>query len=146
MTSVPNSLDPAASLLPPSLHLVLVSSWIGLLLGVLSGALLGLFFHRDDFMGGYQSFRRRLARLGHISFFGLAFLNFFFVLTAALLRFTEAQAWPVAVALLVGAATMPIVCFLTAWKRPFRHLFFIPVGSVAAGIVLTLAHLIPSAS
>jgi len=133
---------PGSPPLADSLHLVLVASWIGLLLGVLSGALIGLFFHRDDFMGGYQSFRRRLVRLGHISFFGLGFLNFFFVLTGALLGFSEAQARPAAVALLVGAATMPTVCFLTAWKKPIRHLFFIPVGSVAAGIVLTLAHVL----
>jgi hypothetical protein len=128
--------------LPPSVHLVLVCSWIGLLFGVLSGALLGLFFHRDDFMGGYQSFRRRLARLGHISFFGLGFMNFFFVLTAALLHFTEVQARPAAIALLVGAAAMPAVCFLTAWQKPFRHLFFIPVGAVAAGILFTLGRLL----
>lgn len=128
--------------LPPSLHLVLVCSWIGLLLGVLSGALIGLFFHRDDFMGGYHSFRRRLARLGHISFFGLGFLNFFFVLTGALLVFDESQARPAALALLTGAAAMPTICFLTAWKKPFRHLFFIPVSAVALGIVLTLRHLI----
>ena len=130
--------------LPPSLHLVLVCSWIGLLLGVFSGALLGLCFHRDDFMGGYQSFQRRLARLGHISFFGLAFLNFFFVLTGALLTFSEDQARSAALALLTGAATMPAVCFLSAWRMPFRHLFFLPVGAVALGIVLTLRHLLPA--
>lgn len=128
--------------LPPSLHLVLVCSWIGLLLGVVSGALIGLFFHREEWMGGYQSFRRRLTRLGHISFFGLGFLNFFFVLTGALLSFSEAQCRPAALALLLGAATMPTVCFLTAWKKPCRHLFFIPVGGVAIGILLTLRHLL----
>ncbi len=141
-TASPDPLYGLSAALPPSLHLVLVCSWIGLLLGVLSGAAIGLFFHREDFMGGYQSFRRRLTRLGHISFFGLGFLNFFFVLTGALLGFTETQARPAAVALLAGAATMPAVCFLTAWKKPWRHLFFIPVGSVAAGIALILFHLI----
>jgi hypothetical protein len=128
--------------LPPSLHLVLLCSWIGVLLGVLSGALIGLFFHRDDFLGGYQSFQRRLLRLGHISFFGLGFLNFFFVLTGALLAFSEAQARPAAIALLAGAASMPAVCFLSAWRKPMRHLFFLPVGSVAAGILLTLGQLL----
>ena len=34
--------------------------------------------------------------------------------------------------------TMPTFCFLTAWKKPFRHFFFIPVTSVATGIILTL--------
>ena len=27
----------------------------------------------------------------------------------------------------VGGVSMPAVCFLTAWREPFRHLFFIPV-------------------
>jgi hypothetical protein len=34
---------------------------------------------------------------------------------------------------------MPLCCFLAAWKQPLRHLFPIPVISVSAGILLTLA-------
>ncbi len=30
--------------------------WIGMLLGVLSGAAIGLFFHREDWMGGITAF------------------------------------------------------------------------------------------
>ena len=52
--------------------------WIGMLLGVVSGAIIGVYFTREDWMGGYGSHRRRLTRLGHISFFGLGFVNFFF--------------------------------------------------------------------
>ena len=33
---------------------------------------------------------------------------------------------------------MPTCCFLSAWRKPFRHFFFIPVVSVATGIILTL--------
>lgn len=112
--------------------------WIGMLLGVLSGAALGLFFHREDWMGGYNSFRRRLARLGHISFFGLGFINFFFAISHQIAGVATAWAVPAAVAFTIGAATMPTCCFLSAWKKPFRHFFFIPVASVAAGIVMTL--------
>ncbi|MEZ5301870.1 MAG: hypothetical protein R3F11_14655 [Verrucomicrobiales bacterium] len=114
-------------------------AWIGMLLGVLSGAAIGLFFHREDWMGGYQSYRRRLTRLGHISFFGLGFINFFFAISHHLAGVEVAFAKPAAVAFCLGAATMPAICFLSAWRKPFRHLFFIPVTSVAAGIVLTLA-------
>jgi hypothetical protein len=112
--------------------------WIGMLLGVLSGALIGLFFHREDWMGGYSSFRRRLTRLGHISFFGLGFINFFFAISHELAGVAPALALPAAVAFTIGAASMPTCCFLSAWRKPFRHLFFIPVTGVAAGIVLTL--------
>ena len=48
----------------------LYAAWIGFVLGALSGALLGLFFHDERFMGGYGSWQRRMTRLGHISFSG----------------------------------------------------------------------------
>jgi len=112
--------------------------WTGMLLGVVSGAVIGLFFHREDWMGGYSSFRRRLTRLGHISFFGLAFVNMAFAMTQHLSPLTGPWGMRALVLFTAGAATMPLVCFLTAWKKPLRHLFFIPVGTVLGGVVLTL--------
>jgi hypothetical protein len=41
-------------------------------------------------------------------------------------------------AFLTGAASMPACCFLSAWKKPFRHLFFIPVGGVLVGVLCEL--------
>ena len=41
-------------------------------------------------------------------------------------------------ALLIGAASMPACCFLSAWRKPFRHLFFIPVLGVLVGILCQL--------
>ena len=121
-------------------RMMLTAGWVGMLAGVVSGAVIGLFFHRDAWMGGYGSFRRRMARLGHISFFGLGFVNLFFALTHQLIPSASAQV--ASMAFLVGAVTMPACCFLTAWrKEPFRHLFFIPVLGVTSGIVLTLSEL-----
>ncbi len=117
---------------------MLRTAWTGMALGVLSGAILGLFFWRHDFMGGYDSWRRRLTRLGHISFFGLAFVNIAFAVTN---HAAPLDAWWGQVAgrsLCVGAITMPLCCFLSAWKQPLRHLFFIPVGSVGLGVIGTL--------
>jgi hypothetical protein len=120
------------------LVLNLVGGWLGMLAGVLSGAIVGLFFHREDWMGGYASHRRRLTRLGHISFFGLGFLNLIFGVTAGPLNL---HGWSLSIAsisLIVAAVTMPICCFLTAWKKPFRHLFPIPVVAAATGILAVL--------
>jgi len=114
------------------------AGWLGMLLGVISGALIGLFFHREEWMGGYASYRRRLTRLGHISFFGLAFVNFCFAFTQAVLPLTAPWNHVALGCFLTGAATMPSVCFLSAWRKPFRHLFFIPVGSVLGGILTVL--------
>ncbi len=53
-------------------------AWILILLGMVSGAVLGWRFQEEGFLGGYTSRRRRLLRLGHISFFGLGAINLFF--------------------------------------------------------------------
>lgn len=98
-------------------HLNLWAAWIGIRLGMLSGALIGLFFHHEAWLGGYHSWRRRLLRLGHISFFGLAFLNLAFANTLNLVA-----AHPPALAawsLVAGAVLMPTVCFLAAWRHAF---------------------------
>lgn len=125
----------------PLIHLMLQAAWAGMALGLLSGAGVGLFFHRDDWLGGYSGFRRRLLRLGHISWFGLAFVNLGFVLTLHATGFNGPLANAAATGILVGQAAMPAVCFLSAWRKPFRHLFFIPVLGVLTGICCTLAGL-----
>lgn len=117
---------------------MLVTGWSGMLGGVVSGAAIGMFFHRESWMGGYASFRRRLARLGHISFFGLGFLNLIFALTNELVALPDRAASIAAAALIVGAVAMPTCCFLAAWRPSFRHLFVVPVAGVFTGIVATL--------
>lgn len=123
---------------PHPATLNLIAGWLSMLAGVLSGAVLGLFFHREDWMGGYGSYRRRLARLGHIAFFGLGFLNLIFAATITQLPLTGQDLTIASWALILGAATMPLCCFFSAWRKPLRHLFPIPVLSVATGILAIL--------
>lgn len=107
--------------------------------GVISGAIIGLFFHREDWMGGYGSFRRRMTRLGHISFFGMGFLNVLFAVSLVHLPASAAYAHGASIAFVAAAVTMPVCCFLTAWRKPWRHLFPIPVTATigAIGLLLT---------
>jgi hypothetical protein len=116
----------------------LLGGWLGMLAGVISGAVAGLLFYREEWMGGYGSWRRRLTRLGHISFFGLGFLNLLFAATAGQLLLHGAWLRIASAGLLVGAITMPACCFLSAWRQPLRHLFPIPVISVAAALIAIL--------
>ena len=120
----------------PQLNLSI--AWLWLVLGVLSGLALGLFFHKEEWMGGYASFRRRLYRLGHISFFGLGLLNFMYYVTA-----TSADLQPpppplAGWAFLVGAVTMPVCCFCVAHRPGWRLGFAIPVLSLLLACFLTL--------
>ncbi|MEE9129458.1 MAG: hypothetical protein V3T84_05525 [Phycisphaerales bacterium] len=119
------------------------AAWVGILLGMLSGATQGLFFHRADWLDGYGSWRRRLTRLGHISFFGLAFVNLAFFFTVDHLISARAGALPGAVEvaswlLVAGAVLMPIVCYLSAWRRVWRGLFALPVGCLVLGVTALL--------
>jgi hypothetical protein len=113
----------------------LYAAWIGFALGCVAGAVTGLFFHEKHWLGGYSSWPRRLIRLGHISFFGVGLLNLAFALSARAVgldsRLTAASGL-----FLLGAVTMPLVCYLSAWRVTFRHLFFIPALSVTCGVVL----------
>jgi hypothetical protein len=120
------------------LALNLWTGWVGILAGMLSGAAIGLFFHDERWLGGYASWPRRLLRLGHVSFSGIAFLNIAF---AATLHVTgeipgaRTASW----LLVAGAVAMPAVCSLAAWWKPLRHLFVVPVASlVGAALALLL--------
>lgn len=109
------------------------AAWIGFFLGCIAGAIPGMFFHGEEWLGGYTSWPRRMIRLAHIAFFGIGFLNLAFALTAmALAMKSGLQA--ASVLFLVGAVTMLSVCYLSAWKAVFRHLFFIPALSVTCAI------------
>ena len=117
----------------------LLASWIGMLGGILSGIVMGLYFHDEAWMGGYSTFPRRLIRLGHIAFFGLGFLNFAFAFTARVVPITGFLLRLASWSLIVGLITMPLCCFLTAWRKALRRLFPIPVASVLVGIAAILA-------
>lgn len=103
-------------------------------MGAIAGGAIGLFFHSESWAGGYASFRRRLLRLGHVSLFGIGFLNLFFGLSIEPLALAQGHAQLASLAFLVAVVLMPATCFLAAWKQPFRHLFPIPVLAILIGI------------
>ena len=118
----------------------LLAAWVGVLLGFLSGAALGLFFHEEKWLGGYGSFTRRLYRLAHISFFGLGAVNFFFYFTARALPASSLLSLASSV-FIAGAITMPVCCILMAHFPNTRSLFALPVLSLLTGGALTLVEL-----
>jgi hypothetical protein len=108
--------------------------WVWITAGFASGAIIGMFFYDRDWLGGYDSWRRRMVRLGHISFLGTGLLNLAFVFTLTL-RAVQSPLPTASWLFVVGALTMPLVCFLSAWRDGFRYLFPIPVASlIGAGL------------
>ena len=119
-------------------QLNLVFAWIGILLGFISGLYLGLNFHRENWLGGYGSFKRRLYRLGHISLFGLAVVNFMFYLTARSFPASGPLVLVASWAFMVGAISMPLCCLMMAHFPRTHALFSVPVFSLLLGGVLTV--------
>jgi hypothetical protein len=116
----------------------LLVAWLWILLGFVTGMVLGMFFHGENWLGGYGSFKRRMYRLGHISFFGLSAVNLLFYLTTQNLSpagpFAGVASW----AFVVGAITMPVGCVIMAHFPKARLIFAVPVLSLLVGGALTL--------
>lgn len=113
-------------------------AWLWILLGFLSGMVLGMFFHHENWLGGYGSLRRRMYRLGHISFFGLGAVNLFFWITMKLSPAAGALANFASGAFILGAITMPLCCLVMAHFPKLHLIFAVPVVSLITGGLLTL--------
>jgi hypothetical protein len=119
---------------PYLVRLHLFATWLGLLAGVSSGAVMGLFFQREDWLGGYGSFPRRLIRLGHVSFFGLGLINALFALTVAFISLPELAAHCASIGLVTAqhhaallfplrlAETVPLPLSAAGWESLRRHI------------------------
>jgi hypothetical protein len=114
------------------------AGWWLILAAFTSGAVVGLGFHREDFLGGYTSLRRRLIRLGHVALAALGALNIIYGISPVRVG-TSALAVLPGTLLLAGAVAMPAVCFLSAWRQPLRRLFLLPVALLAAAVILIIA-------
>ncbi|WP_197231895.1 hypothetical protein [Novipirellula artificiosorum] len=117
-------------------HLNWYFGWGLVVSAFVTGALIGIFFHQEEFLGGYASFRRRLLRLGHIAQAALGMMNVLYSVSTNRAEWFDTQmaSW----AFVVGGVSMPMVCFLSAWKKSFRHLFFIPVIALLVAVIQTL--------
>ncbi|HZV35779.1 MAG TPA: hypothetical protein VFB72_14485 [Verrucomicrobiae bacterium] len=122
----------------PIAHWNLMLAWVWILLGFVSGFWLGTGFHKENWMGGYTSHPRRLYRLGHISFFGLALMNLMFYWTVRGFDHVPRGGTWAGCGFIIGALTMPICCVIMAHWPKWRALFAIPVGSLIAAAAITL--------
>jgi hypothetical protein len=95
--------------------------WSMILVGFASGAALGLFFHHENFLGGYGSFRRRMLRLGHIACAALGMLNLIVALS------------PQTSPLLVAGKSI--------WEATTGHVFFEWLHFGRLGTPIAVSHL-----
>jgi hypothetical protein len=116
--------------------------WVSTCLGAGSGLILGLWSFDGPFavpawLGEYDQTARRLARLGHIAFFGLGILN---ILMAGELRRIRLGPWGRRVAswaMNFGNVFLPLTLFAAAAYRPFKYCMSAPALAVFVALVVT---------
>ena len=116
--------------------------WLSSCLGVISGSIMGLWSFDGpmpvpDWLGGYDQTSRRLARLGHIAFFGLGILN---VLVAGELRRSRFGLWgrrTASWAMNFGNVFLPLTLFAAAAYRPLKYAMGAPALAVLVALLLT---------
>lgn len=116
----------------------LLFGWVWIALGFLSGALIGLFFHRPGWLGGYEAWPRRLVRLGHISLVALGLVHIALAASFPHLGIPEEGDRVLSGLFVVGAVAMPATCFVTAYFPGLKNLFAIPVIALVTGVLLVI--------
>ena len=124
------------------MDLHLLFAWIWILIGLLAGLGLGLFFANDDWLGGYGSWPRRLIRLGHIAFVGTGLLNLGAHWTLAAGTADPATGTLVRSLFVSGAVLMPLTCFAAAFRKQLRHAFALPILALCGGCACLLTQLV----
>ena len=114
------------------------AGWGLTLAAFVTGAAFGTRFHRDDFWGGYASFRRRIVRLGHVALAALGMMNVLFAVAASAGPRDGPLLRAASICFVVGGVTMPAVCFLTGWREPLRRLFDLPVAALVIAVIFTI--------
>lgn len=118
-----------------------IFGWTWILVGFLAGLALGLGFHREGWLGGYGSLRRRMFRLGHVSLVALGVLNLLYAGVVPRLALSPALAATASWAWILGAVTMPACCGLMAFRPALRPLFAVPIASLVLAAALVVVGL-----
>jgi glucose-6-phosphate-specific signal transduction histidine kinase len=116
--------------------------WISVLASLAMGIYMGQKFRREDWLGGYGSFPRRMVRLAHVALSAIGILNIQFAQTLPHLHLNARLVQTASVSLMAGAVLMPACCLWMAWRGSRFEIFAAPVVCLATGMILTIGGLI----
>ena len=117
-------------------------AWVSLLLGAVSGLVFGLWSFGGPvevpaWLGNYSDVSRRLARLCHISFFGLGILNLLLVRELPRCALRERAKQAASIAMNFGNVFLPLTLFAAAIYHPMKYAMGLPSTSVALALAIT---------
>ena len=118
-----------------------VVGWTSLAAGAATGLVLGLWSFDGpaavpDWLGAYDDTGRRLARLGHIAFFGLGIINLLLARELGGLHLRERTRRACSLAMNFGNIFLPLTLFAAAVYRPSKYLMSLPALSVFIAVAL----------
>ena len=116
--------------------------WISVLAGVALGLYMGQKFQREDWLGGYGSFPRRMVRLAHVALAAIGILKIQFAQSVPRLHLNALLETTASLALMAAAVLMPACCLWIASRQRHFEIFAAPVTCLATGLILTIGGLI----
>ena len=116
--------------------------WISVLGGLVMGLVMGIKFQREEWLGGYGAFPRRMVRLAHVALVALGMINIQFAQSAARLHLGPQVESVASLAFIAAAVLMPACCLLLAARRKHFEIFAAPIVCLATGLILTVGGLI----
>ena len=119
-----------------------IFGWISILASLVMGLVMGVKFQREEWLGGYGSFPRRMVRLAHIAFAAIGMLNVLYAQAAPDLWLSDNELRVASASFMAAAALMPASCLWLAMRRRYFGIFALPVGCLATGLILTIGGLI----
>lgn len=116
--------------------------WVLVLASLVLGLYMGVKFQREDWLGGYGGFSRRMVRLAHIALAALGVLNILFAQTVPRLRLDATLLRVASGCFVIGAVSMPASCLWLAARRRNFGVFALPVTCLLTGLILTIGGLL----
>ena len=112
------------------------------MLGAATGLIMGLWSFNGpvatpEWLGDYADVSRRLARLGHIAFFGLGILNLLLARDLGRFSLSARAARICSGSMIFGNIGLPLTLFAAAAWHPLKYLM--PFPAIAVLIALMLA-------
>ena len=110
--------------------------------GAVTGLILGLWSFDGpipvpEFLGNYLDTSRRLARLGHIAFFGLGILNILLAQEIARTGLERKSMLWASRTMNFGNIFLPLTLFASSYFYPLKYFLSIPALSVTISLMLT---------
>jgi hypothetical protein len=119
-----------------------ILGWMSVLAGLAMGLVMGIKFQREDWLGGYGAFPRRMVRLAHVALVALGILNIQFAQSLPRLHLGATLAGVASTAFIAAAILMPACCLCMAAQRRHFEIFAAPIVSLAVGLTLTVGGLL----